>query len=398
MDKQLKISNVSFSNIQLGDAMWGFYENGFDVSHIITEIDIGSTNAEDEEFFIKKIKEENCDLVFSYDFCPALSSACQKIGLAYISWVYDSPHYTLYTEQVKNDCNYIFSFDHCQIENVKKLGVKHIYYHPMATNISRTAGLYISPEDEKKYTCDISFVGDLHIKFISYYAVDPLVKESTKKEYQDIIKQNYGKWDGENHIFDKLSKEALLDLKSTYNKSVDDILVQDEDWFLDELFSSRVVCAFLAMRERLEMIARSAKYDVKFYTREGVTIEGVDICPPVSYLEEMPKVFYLSRINLNSTSRGIRAGIPLRIFDIMGSGGFVLTNYQRELDDHFTVGKDLEVFHDFKEYDEKVAYYLSHEDERLRIAINGYKTVKEKYSYTIQVKRMIDILKNEGVL
>ena len=45
--------------------------------------------------------------------------------------------------------------------------------------------------------------------------------------------------------------------------------------------------------------------------------------------------FRNSKINLNPTAKGIRSGIPLRIFDILSCSGFLLTNYQSELSDHF---------------------------------------------------------------
>ena len=55
-------------------------------------------------------------------------------------------------------------------------------------------------------------------------------------------------------------------------------------------------------------------------------------------LTEMPLIFHGSKINLNTTSKPIRTGIPLRVFDIMGCGGFVLSNYQPELCEFFEPG------------------------------------------------------------
>ena len=45
----------------------------------------------------------------------------------------------------------------------------------------------------------------------------------------------------------------------------------------------------------------------------------------------MPKIFKCSKINLNMTLRSIKSGIPQRAFDIMGCGGFLMSNYQPEL-------------------------------------------------------------------
>lgn len=69
----------------------------------------------------------------------------------------------------------------------------------------------------------------------------------------------------------------------------------------------------------------------------------------MDYYTVMNKIFYLSKINLNITLPSIESGIPQRVLDIMGSGGFVLTNYQPEIEEVFEIGKDIEVFHTLEE-------------------------------------------------
>ena len=46
------------------------------------------------------------------------------------------------------------------------------------------------------------------------------------------------------------------------------------------------------------------------------------------------------KIYLNMTIKPIQTGLPLRIFDIMGCGGFLMTNYQAELPEYFEIGTD----------------------------------------------------------
>ena len=104
----------------------------------------------------------------------------------------------------------------------------------------------------------------------------------------------------------------------------------------------------------------------------------------------MPKVFYGSKINLNFTIPNIQSGIPLRVWDILGAGGFLLTNYQPELELYFDIGKDLEIFEDASQLEQKASYYLSHEKERAQIAENGYQKVKGTHSYMRRIQEMID--------
>lgn len=92
--------------------------------------------------------------------------------------------------------------------------------------------------------------------------------------------------------------------------------------------------------------------------------------------------------------RAIESGIPQRIFDIMSVGGFVLTNEQEEIEELFTPGVDLVTFQSLDEMKDKIGYYLSHERERIRIAMNGYQKVRDYYSYPHQ---LTTILKNLGI-
>ena len=55
----------------------------------------------------------------------------------------------------------------------------------------------------------------------------------------------------------------------------------------------------------------------------------------------MPLIFRESKINLNITLRSITSGMPLRALDIMGAGGFLLSNYQQELAENYIDGEEL---------------------------------------------------------
>ncbi|MDR0220561.1 MAG: glycosyltransferase, partial [Lachnospiraceae bacterium] len=107
------------------------------------------------------------------------------------------------------------------------------------------------------------------------------------------------------------------------------------------------------------------------------------------------KVFHLSKINLNISLRSIETGTPLRVFDVMSVGGFMLSNYQRELEDLFEVDKEIVLYESLEEMKEKIAYYLGHEDERKRIALAGWEKVKKHYSYPRVLEKMIAVVDKE---
>ena len=108
---------------------------------------------EDFQFAVEQaIKAYKPDFVFSMNFFPSVSMACNTYNTKYISWIYDNPHTSAYDFSVKNECNYVFSYDSHMVMQLKSRGVEHIYYAPMAVNTERVNSIAILPQDIKKYT------------------------------------------------------------------------------------------------------------------------------------------------------------------------------------------------------------------------------------------------------
>ena len=73
-----------------------------------------------------------------------------------------------------------------------------------------------------------------------------------------------------------------------------------------------------------------------------------------------------------------------------------MTNYQEEVENLFTIGKDIEVFRDLQELLDKCSYYLTHEKERLTIAMNGYQNVRNYHSYTRRMNQILNTIEGEN--
>ena len=130
------------------------------------------------------------------------------------------------------------------------------------------------------------------------------------------------------------------------------------------------------------------------YDKE-VTIPGVINRGKIDYYDDMPYVFHNSKINLNITLRSIKSGIPLRALDIMGCGGFLLSNYQPEYDEYFVADEDYVFYQDYYDLMEKIDYYLTHEKERQEIAANGCRKVREEHNYRNRLEMITEIVAGE---
>ena len=89
------------------------------------------------------------------------------------------------------------------------------------------------------------------------------------------------------------------------------------------------------------------------------------------------------------TAKSIKSALPLRIWDILACGGFVMTNFQSEIPEYFEIGTDLETYSSKDELIEKCEYYLAHEEERRQIAKNGFEKAKKLHSLEGRLKEML---------
>lgn len=329
--------------------------------------------------------------VFSINFFPAVSYTCEKWKVPYVCWSVDSPVPELFSNALKNTYNRIFLFDKAQYDFFSPVNPDCIYYLPLTTNAKRweKTVLDMTEDDYDAYGADVSFVGSLYTEKCKY---DSLSLSDHTRGFVDGLMEAQLKVFGCNFIPESLTEEVIREIEKA-----DPAFYKSDDVYADMsryLVAHQYIGMKLAAVERERILTRlSTHFDVTLHTRSDASrLPKVHCKGGVNTLTEMPKVFQASKINLNMTMRPIETGLSLRIWDILGCGGFLLTNYQAEIPDYFEIGRDLETYESMEELEQKVRYYLSHEEERVEIAINGYEKVASCHTYEIRLAQMLKIL------
>ena len=296
-----------------------------------TEISCSFANYEKDTEFQSKIEnaleETKAKLMFTFNYFPVISDVCEQRGIPYIAWVYDCPHLTLYSKTIINECNYLFLFDREMKRTVDELGAVHSFHLPLAVNTHRlNTQLGMGNGKSKDSFCyDVSFVGSLYEN--NMYNQISYLPEFLKGYFAAGITAQQKIW-GYN-IFKDLLDENILDQIFRYVK-----IEENSHYYFtpDNIFMSMLEQK-VTSEERIHLLRKVSEYfKVDVFTNSSSLLlpEGV-IKGVVSYMDEMPQIFYDSRININISLRSIESGIPLRCMDIMGAGGFLLSNYQTEL-------------------------------------------------------------------
>ena len=329
------------------------------------------------------------DCIFSYNFFPLISEGCKRNHLRYLSVVYDAPHVALYSYTVIYPCNTIFLFDRAQYLELASMGIPTVHYLPLAGNAERIDELLAQPHDAGRFRSDVTFVGSLYNE--SHNMFDRLtgISEYTRG-YLDAIMQAQLRIYGYYFIEEVLDENILNDLSASLPYDAGNTGIQS----LPYIYGNYVIGRKLTELDRIRTLTSAAAgHPLRLYTPDrSYRAPGIENMGPADYISELPYIFYYSKINLNITLKSIKTGIPLRAIDIMSAGGFLLTNFQADFLDYFIPNEDFVYYNDLQDLNEKIAYYLSHEEERQQIAANGRNKIQQYLSFQLLFSEMLRVI------
>lgn len=382
-----------YGNICEPDIIDAFSSFGLNIIEEDTEISQKSIEpALRVKLIAEKILANSPLFVFSINFFPYISEVCEKLHVIYVCLSVDCPVLELYSASIRNQCNRIFLFDYHQYTQFHDENLNCIFYLPLAANTARWDTVLHANEDESDRLTpvyDISFVGSL------YNEKSRLPHLPLSGKDRDLCEQLLSSrplLSGLYQIEDALTSEIVNAIK---NADAGFYTLPDAFTDTDAFVAANYYLGMeLSSRDRIRLLkSLSEKFDVHLFTRSDVSmLPHVHCHGGVSTHTEMPFVFQQSKINLNITMCSIQTGLSQRIYDILGCGGFLLTDYRGEIPEYFEIGKDLDCYETIEECHEKVAYYLTHDDIRREIADNGYQKVKAMHTYLIRIAHILKIV------
>lgn len=330
------------------------------------------------------VTRSSADCIFSFDYFPLISKVSQDRGLPYVSWIYDCPHYTLQSDTLSNSCNHVYVFDYALAERYRREGFETVGYMPLPVNTHRLRNLI--GDKKRNYSHDISFVGSLYNDDHNYYDQISYLPEYVRGYLDSVIKVQeliYGMdipsqiLSGE--IYEEIAKYVNADLGNGFRSIKRD--------FICDMLRRKVT-----VNERRNLLSLLGnRFNIDLFSGSKPTNDlKINYKGIADYYSEMPYIFASSKININISLRSILTGIPLRVVDILGAGGFCLTNYQAEMAEYFENGRELVWYESPEDMLEKAEYFLHHDEEREKIAMNGADAAERMFSYDVLLPKIMN--------
>lgn len=144
----------------------------------------------------------------------------------------------------------------------------------------------------------------------------------------------------------------------------------------------------LGMRLRLHGLT-SVKKNVYFNLKYGFP-GWVTLLPFTQYVP----LYQRAKIGINIHNRGDYTVGSYRLFDLPANGVMQISDGGDYLNDFFKAGEEIESYKDADELIDKVKYYLAHDEERQRIALNGFRRVRKDYKIAELLRKAGDLIRN----
>lgn len=336
------------------------------------------------------LKQDTYSFVFSINFFPSVSDVCNIWGIPYLCLIVDSPVLELFSTSLANPCNKVFLFDRQLYNDFHHINPDGIFHIPLATNVrdNYATATMASAADRTRFSSDISFIGSLYSEKCLYNQIT--LPEEMRGYVDGLIEAQLLVY-GYNFIEECVTPELI----EAFCKVRPELINFPDSMKVDTkaVIAQHIISVKVAEQERLRYLkALSEHFNVDLYT--GSDTYSMPLIHNRGFAKtntEMPIIFHQSKINLNLTAKSIRSGLSLRIFDVLGCEGFLITNYQAELPEHFNIGEDLEAYTSLDDLMGKCEYYLSHDKDRQEIAHNGFEKVKKYHTYDIRLTQMLEI-------
>jgi spore maturation protein CgeB len=336
------------------------------------------------------LKQDTYSFVFSINFFPSVSDVCNIWGIPYLCLIVDSPVLELFSTSLANPCNKIFLFDRQLYNDFHHINPDGIFHIPLATNVrdNYATATMASAADRTRFSSDISFIGSLYSEKCLYNQIT--LPEKMRGYVDGLIEAQLLVY-GYNFIEECVTPELI----EAFCKVRPELINFPDSMKVDTkaVIAQHIISVKVAEQERLRYLkVLSEHFNVDLYT--GSDTSSMPLIHNRGFAKtntEMPIIFHQSKINLNLTAKSIRSGLSLRIFDVLGCEGFLITNYQAELPEHFNIGEDLEAYTSLDDLMGKCEYYLSHDKDRQEIAHNGFEKVKKYHTYDIRLTQMLEI-------
>jgi spore maturation protein CgeB len=329
----------------------------------------------------------NPDFIVSVNHIEGLPEACQQLHIPIITWEIDPSTAFIAPKSNKTANSYMYSYNRDNLSAYESASYQSVAHLPLATNPKVRFPVELTGEEDLKYFSDVSFVGAsmvdnskrCEVAFASTYSsCFPAERIGSGavllRRLMEMQRQAPSRF---------ITPRLLERLSPEFRGLARDLNLEDPAMLAGEIAASE---------KRLATLANIGSFSTRIWGDpdwKAVVQFGAEYMGYAGHFYELNKIYSGAKINLDVNRIYQMNIVPMRVFDVLACGGFILTEHSSELCELFEVGVHLETWRDFDELQDKIRWYLAHDKEREAIAKAGREWVLQRHTIEQRVAGMV---------
>lgn len=355
----------------------------------IFPLEVQRWDARETAIALKKLRPER---VITVNYDEDVAAACDDLAIPLAVWEVDpntdrtpTPPDASKTESIR-----VFTLQDSHVSQLREAGFANVEHLPLGVN---TEMRYPIRSDGEIGHVSVAFVGS------------SLIDRATR--FRRLFLQLHASFDccGQETFEETETRlETILRAeRADYTTYVTGNLVDKE--FAEFLEAARRsgtpddprkwVAEIVASQKRIAYISALADEGIHVWGDEGwkgiqATHTGLTYRGIADPGKEVTQVYGSADINVDVNRIYQPDVIPLRVFDVLACGGFMIAEHSNALAEQFKIGEELVAYQTLGELEEMVRHYAKHPDEAARIAAAGLKAVQTRHTMRDRLRILLD--------
>ncbi len=329
--------------------------------------------------------------LFVINYLDGLAELAHEHDVPALCWEIDPFTTRLHKPAAPTDHVHIFCYRPALVQEFRQAGFRHVHHLPMAAATDLRRPQELSKEERSHYGSPLSFVGSSMVEQARLF----------RNELRTQFAKFYGNPAQRQGALAKVEEILAIQRRNFSSFMVRELM---ESYFADFLEYARqhfktdpihLVAEMAAAEKRLHFLRLAARHGLKVWGDAGwqeLAAEGAHYMGPAGRFSEINKIYSAAEINLDVNRLYQKDIVPLRVYEVLACGGFLLAEYSNELARQFEVGRDLIGYEDEASLLEAIQKYLPRAEERRRIAQHGRQTVLERHSFDLRMQTILRAL------
>jgi spore maturation protein CgeB len=375
---------VCTGELFVDDVVEALGADGWDVLLLDTEL----LSLEELAYGLRRVRPR---FLLAVNYREGLVELCHAAGVPLVSWEIDPTTDGVPAPAAPTDAAHVFTYRRAQVAAFAAAGFRDARYLPLAANPQRRRPLTLPPAEVERYGAAVSFVGAsmaapaarYRERFLSIVecgegGTPAAARRAVAARLDEVLaaqRADFAVW-----RVPTLLAAAFPDLRADFVAAG---AVEDPALLVGEL---------AAAEKRRAYVAALAPLGVDVWGDDGwadLDRPGLRYRGRAGHLVELTKIYGATRVNVDVGRLYQTDIVPMRVFDVLACGAFVLAEHCDALAELFAVGREVESYRTVEELVDKARWYAVRPQAAAAVAARGLAKVRAAHTIAARVREML---------